>query len=143
MRRREDGALPGELGRQMLAAAGSADLAGLQRSYYSQPHVPRDWARFARLVLESADPAAADIAGRAADAAAALSARAARLLDPPGRFPVVLAGGLMGNAPFRHAVEDRVATMSSRADVRVLEDAPVAGAVRLAGKAAGQTSGLS
>jgi len=98
--------------------------------------VPRDWARLARLVLESADPAAADIAGRAADAAADLAARAARLLDPPGRFPVVLAGGLMADPPFRRAVAERVANTSSRADVRVLEEAPVAGAIRLAGLAA-------
>jgi len=136
MQRREEGRLPGELAAEMLSATGSVDLAELQRCYYSQPHVPRDWARLARLVLESADPAAADIANRAADAAAALAAQAARLLDPPGRFPVVLAGGLMANASFRDAVADRVANTSSHADVRVLEDAPVAGAVRLAGLAA-------
>ena len=142
LRRREQGRPAGELGREMFSATSSGDVATLQRRYYAQPHVPGDWARFARLVLESADPAAADIAGRAADAAAALAAEAARVLDPPGRFPVVLAGGLMASASFRHAVADRVTRTLSRADVRVLEDAPVAGAIRLAGKAAGQISGL-
>jgi len=136
MQRREEGRPVGELAGELLSATGSVDVAELQRCYYAQPHVPRDWARLARLVLESADPAAADIAGRAADAAADLAARAARLLDPPGRFPVVLAGGLMADPPFRRAVAERVANTSSRADVRVLEEAPVAGAIRLAGLAA-------
>jgi N-acetylglucosamine kinase-like BadF-type ATPase len=141
--RRDQGRPAGELGNEMLSATGSVDIATLQRRYYTQPHVPRDWARLARFVLESADPAAAHITGRAADAAAALAAEAARLLDLPDRLPVVLAGGLMANASFRHAVADRVARMSSQADVRVLEDAPVAGAIRLAGKAAGQISGTA
>ena len=136
MLRREQGRFLGELAGEMQTATGSVDIAELQRCYYAQPHVPRDWAGLARLVLESADPAAADIAGRAADAAAALAAEAARLLDPPGRFPLVLAGGLMANTSFRHAVADRVAKTLSLADVRVLEDAPVAGAIRLAGLAA-------
>jgi N-acetylglucosamine kinase-like BadF-type ATPase len=138
LRRREQGHPAGELGRELLSATGTVDIATLQRCYYAQPHIPRDWARHARLVLESADPAAAHITGRAAGAAAALAAEAAQLLDPPGRFPVVLAGGLMANASFRHAVADRVARTSPRADVRVLDDPPVAGAIRLAGKAAGQ-----
>lgn len=135
LQRREQDCPTGELGRAMLSATGSVDIAALQRRYFAQPHVPRDWARLARLVLESADPAAADITGRAADAAAALATGARQLLDPPGRFPVVLAGGLMSNASFRHAVADRVAK-TSWAEVRVLDDAPVAGAVRLAGLAA-------
>jgi len=140
--RREQGRPAGDLGREMLSATGSGDLAALQRRYYAQPHVPGDWARLARLVLESADPAAAQVTARAADAAAALAAEAARLLDPPGRFAVVLAGGLMANVSFRRAVADRVMMTSSRADVRMLEDPPVAGAIRLAGHAAGQISGL-
>jgi len=140
LRRREQGVPAGELGREMLSATGSADVATLQRCYYAQPHFPRDWARLARLVLESADPAGAQITGRAADAAAALAAEAARLLDLPGSFPVVLAGGLMANASFRYAVAGRVASTAPLADVRVLEDAPVAGAIRLAGRAVGQIS---
>jgi glucosamine kinase len=139
--RREQGRPAGDLGREMLSATGSVDLATLQRRYYAQPHVPGDWARLARFVLQSADPAVAAIAARAAEAAAALAADAARRLDPPGRFPVVLAGGLMADASFRHAVADRVTRTSSRADVRVLEVPPVAGAIRLAGQAAGQISG--
>jgi N-acetylglucosamine kinase-like BadF-type ATPase len=135
--RREQGRPAGELGRAMLSATGSADIATLQRHYYTQPHLPRDWARLAKFVLESTDPAAADITCRAADAVSALAAEVAQLLDLPGRFPVVLAGGLMANASFRQAIADRVASMP-QADVRVLQDAPVAGAIRLAAKAAGQ-----
>ena len=142
LRRREECGPLGRLGDEMLSATGSAGVAELQRRYYAQPHVPPEWARLARLVLDSGDPAVADIVGRAADAAAALAARAARLLDPPGRYPVVLAGGLMGNAPFRDAVAAAVVRTSSLAEVRVLEDAPVAGAIRLARQAAGQISGL-
>jgi N-acetylglucosamine kinase-like BadF-type ATPase len=136
LQRRDQGCSPGDLGRELLSATGSVDMAALQRRYYAQPHLPRDWARLARTVLESADPAAADIASRAANAASALAAEAARLLDPPGRFPVVLAGGLMASASFRQAIAAGVAKTSPWADVRVLDDAPVGGAVRLARLAA-------
>jgi glucosamine kinase len=136
LQRRDQGRSAGELGRDLLSATGSADIGALQRRYYAQPHVPNDWARLAKVVLESTDPAAADIAGRATNAAAVLVEQIARLLDPPARFPVVLAGGLMGNASFQRAVADSVTRTSAWADVRVLEDDPVAGAVRLAGLAA-------
>ncbi len=136
LQRRDDGRDPGELARALLAATGSADVAELQQRYYGQPHVPRDWAQLARVVLESTDPAAGDIASRAASAAADLADQAARLLDRPDRFPVVLAGGLMNNGPFRGAVAAAVVQSSPWADVCVLDDEPVAGAVWLAGRAA-------
>jgi glucosamine kinase len=136
LQRREHGRTTGELARDLLSATGSADIAELQRSYYAQPHVPYDWARLARVVLESTDEGAADIAGRAAGAAAALARQAVRLLDPIGRFPVVLAGGLMGNVPFRQAVAAAVEQTVPSADIAALDDEPVAGAVTLAGLAA-------
>jgi len=135
--RRDRGCAPGELGDQLLAATGSADLGALQRRYYAQPHLPREWARYARTVLESTDPAAAEIAARGADFLAALAAAAVGELAAPDpeHLPVVLAGGLMGNARYRHAVEHAVQATLPGARVRVLDDEPVAGAIRLAAAA--------
>jgi glucosamine kinase len=134
--RRERGRPPGELGDQLLTATGSADLAALHRRYYAQPHLPREWARYARTVLESTDPAATEIAARGAGSVAALAAAAVRELaapEPePRRLPVVLAGGLMSNARYGHAVERAVSATLPGAQVRVLDDEPVAGAIRLA-----------
>lgn len=138
--RRERGCPQGELAEELLAATGSADLAALQRRYYTQPHLPREWARYARTVLESADPAAAEIASRGAAALAGLAATVAGALATPcprsQPLPAVLAGGLTSNARYRHAVEQAVSAILPAADVRVLDDAPVAGAIRLAALAA-------
>jgi glucosamine kinase len=123
--RRDRGCPLGELGDQLLAATGSADLGALQRRYYAQPHLPREWARSAR----------------GADSLAALAAAAvAELAAPnPEHLPVVLAGGLMGNARYRHAVEHAVQATLPGAQVRVLDDKPVAGAIRLAAAAEGES----
>jgi glucosamine kinase len=133
--RRDQGSPPGELGNRLLAATGADDLAELQRSYYEQPHVPRRWATHAPLVLDSADPTATDITRRAADAVAALAAAASQHLDSPGSLPVVLAGGLLANAAFRHAASGAVEMALPAAAVRVLAEEPVAGAIRLARRA--------
>jgi glucosamine kinase len=131
--RRDHARPPGHLGDQLLAATGCASLAQLHRLVYEQPHRPSDWARHAGLVLGSADPAAAAIAARAADHVAALAATAAGELDPAGRLPVVLAGGLLGNPAFRDAAREAVARALPHAPVSVLADEPVAGAIQLAG----------
>jgi glucosamine kinase len=131
--RRDRACPPGELGDQLLAATASADLAALHRRYFAQPHLPREWARHARTVLESADPAAAEIAARGANSLAALAAAAAELTAPnPQPLPVVLAGGLISNASYRHKVQQAVTATLPAAQVRVLNDEPVAGAIRLA-----------
>lgn len=134
--RRDNGSPVGLLGDQLLTATGSDDLAALHRAYYDLPHVPSNWAGHARLVLDSADPAAADIAARAAAAVGMLASLAIRQLEPPIQLPVVLAGGLLGNADFRRAALSAVSLALPGADVSVLADEPVAGAVRLAGLAA-------
>lgn len=133
--RRDHGRPPGPLGDQLLAATGATDQPALHRLVYQQPHQPSGWARHAGLVLGSADPDAATIAARAADALAALAAAAAGELDPAGRLPVVLAGGLLGNPAFRDTACQAVAQALPQAQVRVLADEPVAGAIRLAGQA--------
>jgi N-acetylglucosamine kinase-like BadF-type ATPase len=130
--RRDHGAPPGPLGDRLLAATGAADLAALRQLVYEQPHRPSGWARHAGLVLDSADPAAAAIAARAAGAVAGLAATAAGELDPADSLPVVLAGGLLGNPAFRDSACQAVADALPRAEVSVLADEPVAGAIRLA-----------
>ena len=134
--RRDHGRPLGDLGRELLSATGAADLAALHRLFYEQPHFPGGWARHAALVLDSPDPAAAAIAARAGKAVAGLAAAAARQLDPPEPLPVVLAGGLLGNAVFRRAACRAVALALPGSDVSVLADEPVAGAIRLAELAA-------
>ncbi len=131
--RRDHASPPGRLGDQLMTATGCASPAQLHRLVYEQPHRPSDWARHAGLVLGSADPAAGTIAARAADAVAALAATASGELDPAGSLPVVLAGGLLGNPAFRDAAREAVARALPRAQVSVLADEPVAGAIRLAG----------
>lgn len=142
LRRRDQGCPAGPLASALLAATGASDVGDLQRLFYRQPHRPRDWSQLAPLVLASTDPAVAGIVGRAADAVAALAAAAVRDLAalagetaPP--LAVVLAGGLMANALFAETASHAVRTALPAADVRVLEDEPVAGAIRLAALAAG------
>jgi glucosamine kinase len=149
-RRRDRGQPLGELGRELLAATESGDLAMLHRRYFEQPHVPGTWARYARLVLGSTDPAAAEISQGAARAVAELAeAATAELngrgvpdstgeLEQPGTLPVVLAGGLFRNQAFSRAALDAVAQAMAGVAASVLADEPVAGAVRLAGLAAQQ-----
>lgn len=130
--RRDHDGPSGELGQDLLAATGCPDLAALHRMVYEQPHRPSGWARHANLVLDSADPAAAAIAARAADAVAALAAAAAEELDPPASLPVVLAGGLLGNAAFQTAARKAITRTPPGTEVTVLAGEPVAGAIRLA-----------
>jgi N-acetylglucosamine kinase-like BadF-type ATPase len=137
--RRDRGVPLGDLGDRLLAAAGADSIDALQRLFYDQPH-PRRWARYAPLVLDSADPAAALITAEAAQALAALAALAARRLEAPGDLPVVLAGGLMGHTGLRTAVSKAIGEALPGSEVRALTEPPVAGAVRLAGAAAGKNS---
>jgi glucosamine kinase len=125
----------GELGDQLLKATGATDLAALRRLIYQQPHRPASWARHASLVLDTPDPAAAAITTRAAEAVAALATAATRELDPPISLPVVLAGGLLAHQAFRRAACQAVAQALPTAQVTVLADEPVAGAIRLARQA--------
>jgi glucosamine kinase len=137
LRRRDQGCPPGPLGGALLAATGATDVSDLQRLFYEQPHRPRDWSRLAPLVLGSTDPVVTGIVGRAADAVAVLAAAAARDMgwtgpDWPVPPAVVLAGGLMADAMFAATASHAVRTALPAADVRVLADEPVAGAIRLA-----------
>jgi glucosamine kinase len=132
--RRDRGAPLGELGDQLLAAAGASDIDALDRMCYDHPH-PRRWARHAPLVLDSGDPAAPLITVEAAQALAALAVSATRRLAAPPDLPVVLGGGLMAHPCLRAAATVAIGTALPGSEVRALTDPPVAGAVRLAAAA--------
>jgi glucosamine kinase len=136
--RRDRGQPEGDLGARLLTATGASDLADLQRSYYQQPHLPRQWARYASQVTDSTDPAAEDIVARAAAAVAALAVTTVEQLAGPAALPVVLGGGLSGSRVFADAVRHAVLAALPGTEFHVLAGQPVAGAVRLARRAAGR-----
>jgi N-acetylglucosamine kinase-like BadF-type ATPase len=131
--RRESGLAPGDLGARLLAAAGAPDLDALLAAFYRSPE-PGRWAGCAPAVLDSSDPEAIDLVGRAAADLAALAARAAGQLE--AGVPVVLAGGLMANQRLSAEAVSAVSVAVPASPVRVLREPPVAGAVRLAEAAA-------
>ncbi len=141
LRRGERGQPLGELGASLLAAAGAADLDALRAEFYRRPE-PGHWARHAPAVLDCA--AADDAAGRiTADAAASLALLAADVAGQlaavagvPVSLPVVLAGGLMGHGLLRAATVTAIGAELPDSPVSALCEPPVAGAVRLAAKAA-------
>jgi N-acetylglucosamine kinase-like BadF-type ATPase len=134
---RQDTHVPlGSLGSAVLAAAECPDMASLLQRWYDRP-APDEWAALAPLVIDCGGPFGEDIAERAAEAlAASISAVHAQLGGPPG-IAVLLAGGLLTQ---HHDIAARtvhsVKSLLPGAEVRVLRDPPVAGAVRLALQAA-------
>ena len=126
MRRREDGLQLSVLGERMLVATDSDDL--LETT--SRVQLYREagqWAALAGVVFDSLalDPGAARIVDSAADALASLALRAGAKVGVDG--PVVMAGGLLTNFPdLASKVQARVGSGT------VLDEEPVAGAVRLA-----------
>jgi N-acetylglucosamine kinase-like BadF-type ATPase len=124
MRRRDTGEPFGPLGEAMVSATSTRDvleLAGLLQGDYQAAH----WAAHARVVIESADPAAAQIRECAADALGALVEQVRARLPIDGR--VVMAGGLLHNFPvLQAALRERVG------ESILLSEEPVAGAVRIA-----------
>jgi N-acetylglucosamine kinase-like BadF-type ATPase len=133
--RRDRGAPPGELGDRLLAATGTGQVSALLELFYQEPQ-PRHWAGYAPLVLSSADPGAARITADAADALAGLAVSAAERLGAPAGLPVVLAGGLFGQAGLEAAVRVSIDNARPGSAIRTLTRPPVTGAVRLAQAAA-------
>jgi glucosamine kinase len=129
--RRDRGVPVGELGDSLLSVAGADHVGALHERFYAQPH-PRYWASFAPLVLDSSDPAAAEIMAGAADAAAGLAVSAAERLGAPAWLPVVLSGGLFGHAGLEAMVRVLIEAARPGSDVITLTHQPVTGAVRLA-----------
>lgn len=126
MRRREEGVQLSVLGERMLVATDSDDLLETISRVQLYQEAGR-WAGLAGVVFDSLelDAGAARIADHAADVLAQLAARAGAKVGVDG--PVVLAGGLLTNHPeLASRVEGRLGHAS------VLQEEPVAGAVRLA-----------
>ena len=126
MRRREEGVQLSVLGERMLVATESDDLLETI-SRVQLYHEAGQWAALAGEVFGSMalDPGAARIVDSAADALAALALRAGAKVGVDG--PVVMAGGVLTN------FSDLAAKVQARVGSGlVLEEEPVAGAVRLA-----------
>lgn len=126
MRRREEGVQLSVLGERMLVATESDDLLETI-SRVQLYHEAGQWAALAGEVFDSValDAGAARIIDSAADALASLALRAGAKVGVDG--PVVMAGGLITNFPdLASRVQARVGSAT------VLEEEPVAGAVRLA-----------
>jgi glucosamine kinase len=136
LERRDRGLPRGELGDRLLEATGTEEVGTLHELFYAQPH-PRCWAGYAPLILGSADPAAARITADAADALAGLVVSAADRLGAPPGLPVVLAGGLFGQAEFETAARIAIGGARPGGEIRRLTRPPVTGAVRLAVRALG------
>jgi N-acetylglucosamine kinase-like BadF-type ATPase len=131
----------GQLGAAVLGAVSCADVASLLQRWYDRP-APDEWAALAPLVLDSGGPFAEDVARRAAEALAASVCAVHARLGVAGGFPVVLAGGLL--TQHQEIAVRTVRAITScfpDAEVRVLTDPPVAGAVRLALEAAAGSQG--
>ncbi|MHB8436885.1 MAG: hypothetical protein ACYDC0_13620 [Acidimicrobiales bacterium] len=146
----------GQLGIDMLAASGLADLASMHQALFDDPRSGR-WASFAPLLLDSADSSARRFVATPAAALVALVRRVAQRLDAPDDLPIILACGLLtgnaktGNGHSRTAANgcerlrtaangcERLRTARPRAGVELLGEAPVAGAARLAQRLADAT----
>ena len=126
MRRREEGVQLSVLGERLLVATESDDLLETI-SRVQLYHEAGQWAALAGEVFDSValDAGAARIIDSAADALASLALRAGAKVGVDG--PVVMAGGLITNFP------DLASRLQARVgSATVLEEEPVAGAVRLA-----------
>jgi glucosamine kinase len=138
--RRDRGAPIGDLGERLLSATGAEDVSALHGRFYSRPH-PRHWAGYAPVILDSADPVAAEITADAAAALAGLAVSAAERLGAPAWLPVVLSGGLLRHTGLEAMVRILIEEARPGSDITTLSRQPVAGAVRLAQAAAEGLSG--
>jgi N-acetylglucosamine kinase-like BadF-type ATPase len=125
----------GELGASLLAATGTTTADELRDQFYKDPW-PGRWAALATVVLASPDPAARAILDEAARELDVLVGVVLESLGNPVGLPVVLAGGLTSDARFCDITTGYLATRRPGSTVSVLREPPVAGAVRLAARAA-------
>jgi N-acetylglucosamine kinase-like BadF-type ATPase len=129
---RDDRGRPlGPLGDDLLEATGSASAVDLRNSFYVG-HRPGKWAALAPVVLGSHDesvPALLEEAGRALDE---MVSAVLEKLGPSGELPVVVAGGLTEHPRFQSDVLGYIRRARPGCKVTVLQEPPVAGAVRLA-----------
>ncbi|MFJ5958562.1 N-acetylglucosamine kinase [Paenarthrobacter sp. NPDC092416] len=123
---------PGTLVKALMAATASADALQLMDLFYAKPE-PHHWAALAPIVLDLAaegEPAAVRIQ---AEAAHSLARLARQVLGELGLdLPLVMAGALLVNQPQLASAVTRKVGPEDAASVRILEEAPVRGAVSLA-----------
>jgi glucosamine kinase len=130
--RRDRGRALGALGTDLLDALRLTSIDDLKSRVYSDPR-PGRWAAYAPVVLGSSDPASHLIVEAAAAALDRLVGAALEGLGQPASdLPIVLAGGLTRDARFRSSVTGYLRRARPATDIRVLEEPPVVGAVRLA-----------
>jgi glucosamine kinase len=129
---RDDRGRPlGPLGDDLLEATGSASPVDLRNAFYVG-HRPGKWAALAPVVLRSPDeavPALLEEAGRALDD---LVGAVLEKLGQAGGLPIVVAGGLTEDPRFQSDVLGYMRCSRPGCNVTVLQEPPVAGAVRLA-----------
>lgn len=123
---------PGPLVKAIMAATASADALQLMDFFYARPE-PDHWAGLAPLVLDLAaegDPAAVRIQ---AEAAHSLATLARQVLGELGLdLPLVMAGALLVNQPQLAGAVARKVALEDPSGIRILDEAPVHGAVKLA-----------
>lgn len=131
LERRDRGRPLGALGSEILSATTLPSLEQLTSQFYEDPR-PGRWAYYAPVVLGSHDPAAATIIHEAARAVRSLVEAVLERLGHPRRLPVVLAGGLTTSERFASALTAELRRAMPSSQVSILDQPPVAGAVRLA-----------
>jgi glucosamine kinase len=124
----------GALGADLLEAVGVTGVGELMSLVYRDPR-PGRWAAYAPVVLHSSDDLVPGVVEEAAAALDRLIDAALDALGQPPALPIVLAGGLTGDPRFQSAVTDYLRRARPASVVSVLEQPPVAGAVRLAQRA--------
>jgi N-acetylglucosamine kinase-like BadF-type ATPase len=133
--RRDAGEPAGALAPALLAATDCDSLDELIVAFHADP-APDRWAACAPAVIESTDPAVATLIQSGTRTLAAHAVSVARRISLD-RSPIVLAGGLIEQAWVREALQAALAQALPGWPVEVLREAPVAGAVLLALRAAG------
>lgn len=125
---------PTSLTTSLLTACGLSDVPALLSAWYLE-HDVRKWAGLSAVISDAAAAGSADarsIVDETATAAASSTASVAAQLGMDG--PVVLTGGVVTHqTPVRDALLARL-TREGLRDVRLLDVAPVCGAVRLAAR---------
>lgn len=128
----------GTLGAQLLEATHSASLDELRAGFYADPR-PGKWAGLAPLVLASDDPVTTAILEEAARYLDKQVETVLGRLEPTAALPIVLAGGLSSITRFSETVTAHLRSSRPGSKISVLREPPVAGAVRLAERAAATT----
>jgi N-acetylglucosamine kinase-like BadF-type ATPase len=129
---RDDRGRPlGPLGDDLLEATGTASPLDLRNAFYVG-HRPGKWAALAPVVLGSRDEAVSALLEEAARALDDMAGAVLEKLGQSGELPIVVAGGLTEHPRFQSDVLGYMRRARPGCSVTILQEPPVAGAVRLA-----------